>query len=317
MASSFADLKKNRKNSAASLAADLEKLTKGNERSKDETFWAPTVDKAGNGYAVIRFLPAPAGETAPYVRYWDHGFQGPTGKWYIEKSLTSIGQEDPVAQFNGKLWNTSQDDNSPERKQARNQKRRQHFVSNILVVKDSANPENEGKVFKYKFGKKIFNKLNEKMNPEFEDETPMNPFDMWEGADFKLKIRQVEGYRNYDKSEFDDPSAISDDDDKLEAIWKSTHSLEAVVAADQFKTYDDLKRKLEMVLGLGAENTAAHQRAVANSRRTIEDEEDSAPSMDAASISSSDSDDLPWASDSSSGSDDPDMDFFNKLAAGD
>jgi len=193
MASNFADLKKNRKSSFDKLSQDLDKLTKGNERQKDDTFWAPTVDKAGNGYAVIRFLPAPAGEDAPYVRYWDHGFQGPTGKWYIENSLTSIGQEDPVAQFNGKLWNVSQDDNSPERKQARKQKRRLHFVSNILVVQDSANPENEGKVFKYKYGKKIFNKLNELMNPEFEDEQPMNPFDLWEGANFKLKIRQVEG----------------------------------------------------------------------------------------------------------------------------
>jgi hypothetical protein len=313
MASSFADLKKNRKSSAASLAADLEKLTKGNERSKDESFWAPTVDKAGNGYAVIRFLPAPPGESAPYVRYWDHGFQGPTGKWYIEKSLTSIGQEDPVAQFNGKLWNASQDDNSPERKQARNQKRRLHFISNILVIKDSANPENEGKVFKYKYGKKIFNKLNEKMNPEFEDETPMNPFDLWEGADFKLKIRQVEGYRNYDKSEFDEPSAIAGDDDALEAIWKSCHSLEAVIAPDQFKSYDELKRKLEMVLGLGDQNTAAHQRAAANSRRTIEDEDDVAPSMEATALpSSSSDDDLPW----NTGSDDDDgLDFFKNLAA--
>ena len=276
MASSFADLKKNRKNTSA-LAAELDKLTKGSERSKDETYWSPTVDKAGNGYAVIRFLPAPAGEAAPYVRYWDHGFQGPTGKWYIENSLTSVGQEDPVAQYNGKLWNASQDDNSPERKQARKQKRRLHFVSNILVIKDAANPENEGKVFKYKYGKKIFNKLNEKMNPEFEDEQPMNPFDMWEGANFKLKIRNVEGYRNYDKSEFDDPTAIDTDDDKLEQIWNSCHSLAAVVAPDQFKSYDELKRKLDQVLGLGSENTAAHQRAVANARKTVEDDDDVPP----------------------------------------
>jgi hypothetical protein len=273
MASNFADLKKNRKAAFESLSNDLEKLSKGNERTKDETFWSPTVDKAGNGYAVIRFLPAPSGETSPYVRYWDHGFQGPTGKWYIENSLTSIGQEDPVAQFNGKLWNVSQDDNSPERKQARKQKRRLHFVSNILVVEDAANPDNVGKVFKYKYGKKIFNKLNEKMNPEFQDEVAMNPFDLWEGANFKLKIRQVEGYRNYDKSEFSEPSAISDDDDRLEEIWKQCHSLQAILAPDNYKSYDELKRKLDQVLGLGAEATPAHRRAEAQAR-TAEDEDD-------------------------------------------
>jgi hypothetical protein len=273
MASNFADLKKNRKAAFDSLSSDLEKLSKGNERTKDETYWSPTVDKAGNGYAVIRFLPAPPGESSPYVRYWDHGFQGPTGKWYIENSLTSIGQEDPVAQYNGKLWNASQDDNSPERKQARKQKRRLHFVSNIEVIKDAANPEAEGKVFKYKYGKKIFNKLNEKMNPEFEDEQPMNPFDMWEGANFKLKIRQVEGYRNYDKSEFDEPSPLSDDDDRLEETWKSCHSLQAVLAPDQFKSYDELKKKLDQVLGLGNEATPAHARANAQANRTAEEED--------------------------------------------
>lgn len=271
MASNFADLKKNRKAAFDSLSNDLEKLSKGNERTKDETFWSPTVDKAGNGYAVIRFLPAPSGETTPYVRYWDHGFQGPTGKWYIENSLTSIGQEDPVAQYNGKLWNVSQDDNSPERKQARKQKRRLHFVSNILVIKDAANPDNEGKVFKFKYGKKIFNKLNEKMNPEFPDDEPLNPFDMWEGANFKLKIRQVEGYRNYDQSSFDAASQIPGDDDALEEIWKQTHSLQSILAPENYKSYDELKKKLEQVLGLGAEMTPAHQRAQAH--KTAEDDD--------------------------------------------
>lgn len=277
MTSNFAELKKNRKSAAASLAADLEKLTKGNERTVDETYWSPTVDKAGNGYAVIRFLPPPAGEKTPYVRYWDHGFQGPTGKWYIENSLTTLNQDDPVAQFNGKLWNASQDDSSPERKQARAQKRRLHFVSNILVIKDAAKPETEGKVFKFKYGKKIFDKLNEKMNPQFEDEKPMNPFDMWEGANFKLKIRNVEGYRNYDKSEFDEVSALSEDDDFLENVWNNCHSLQSVIAPDKFKTYDELKKKLDQVLGLGAESTAAHKRAEAASKRTAEDDDDLPP----------------------------------------
>lgn len=269
----FADLKKNRKAAFESLSSDLEKLSKGNERTRDDTFWSPTVDKAGNGYAVLRFLPAPPGESAPYVRYWDHGFQGPTGKWYIENSLTSIGQEDPVAQYNGKLWNVSQDDDSPERKQARKQKRRLHFVSNIVVLEDAANPDTVGKVFKFKYGKKIFNKLNEKMNPEYPDEVPMNPFDMWEGANFKLKIRQVEGYRNYDKSEFASASPISDNDEYLEQLWQQTHSLQAILEPSNFKSYDELKRKLDQVLGLGNEVTPAHQRAQAQERRTAEDDD--------------------------------------------
>lgn len=313
MAGNFAELKKNRKSNAAALAADLEKMTKGNERSKDETYWSPTVDKAGNGYAVIRFLPPPSGESAPYIRYWDHGFQGPTGKWYIEKSLTSIGGEDPVAQHNGKLWNASSDDNSPERKQARKQKRRQHFVSNIQVIKDSANPETEGKVFKYKYGKKIFNKLNEKMNPEFEDETPMNPFDLWEGADFKLKIRMVEGYRNYDKSEFDDPRPLSEDDDYLEQVWNQTHSLQAVIAPDQFKSYDELKKKLEMVLDLGSSSPANVRRAAAESRRTAEDDDGAMPSMKQDDIASAEAD-LPWNTGADSSDSDDSLDFFQKLA---
>lgn len=312
MSNNFADLKKNRKSSFDKLSQDLDKLTKGNERTKDETFWSPTVDKAGNGYAVFRFLPAPPGEDAPYVRYWDHGFQGPTGKWYIENSLTSIGQEDPVAQFNGKLWNVSQDDNSPERKQARKQKRRLHFVSNILIVQDSANPDNEGKVFKYKYGKKIFDKLNEMMNPQFEDEEPMNPFDMWEGANFKLKIRQVEGYRNYDKSEFDKPSAIPGSDEQLEEIWNSCHSLSAILDPSNFKSYDDLKKKLDQVLGLGEERTPAHSRAEASQRQANkspwEDDENAVGSSGPAPHKSAAP--TPFGTDDG----DDDLSFFQKLA---
>lgn len=300
----FADLKKNRKSSFDKLSSDLDKLSKGNERTQDETYWKPSRDKAGNGYAVIRFLPAPPNEDYPYVRYWDHGFQGPTGKWYIENSLTSIGQEDPVAQFNGKLWAASGDDDSPERKQARKQKRRLHYVSNILVIKDAANPANEGKVFKYKYGKKIFDMLNDKMNPQYEDEDAINPFDLWDGADFKLKIRTVEGYPNYDKSEFDKPAPISKDDDAIEAIWRQAHSLQAVLAPDQFKSYDDLKRKLDMVLGntgAGAPRQQARQPLP-----TVED--DDLPFDPDPKLSESKAD--PFASDDA----DDSLSFFQGLA---
>ena len=203
---SFANLKTNRANDIASLVSAAESVGGGEKKSyADERFWKPTVDKAGNGYAVLRFLPAPTGEDLPWVRYWDHGFKGPTGMWYIENSLTSIGQPDPVGEMNSVLWNTGRDE---DKATARDSKRRLHYVTNIMVVYDPSNPNNEGKVFLYKFGKKIFDKIMDVMQPQFQDEKPVNPFYFWEGADFKLKIRQVEGYRNYDKSEFSSASAL-------------------------------------------------------------------------------------------------------------
>ncbi len=245
---SFSELKKSRKSQIEKLNQELTKvITPQNDSSKDDRFWEPAVDKAGNGYAVIRFLPAPKGEDVPFVQVWSHGFKGPSGMWYIENSLTTIKQSDPVAEYNSALWNSGKE---ADKEQARAQKRRLHFISNILVVKDPSNPENEGKVFLYKYGKKIFNKLNDIMNPQFDDEEPINPFDMWEGANFKLKIRQVEGYRNYDKSEFERVSAISDDDKELETIWNHQHSLQEFLSPKNFKSYDELKAKLDKVLGV-------------------------------------------------------------------
>ena len=250
--SSFANLKRSRN--------DLDKLTKAIEDttsptskeagSKDDTrLWQPTVDKAGNGMAVIRFLPAPAvdGDDAlPWVRRFDHGFQGPGG-WYIENSLTTLGQKDPVSEYNTTLWNSGIEAN---KEIARKQKRRLHYIANILVISDPSNPSNEGQIKLFKFGKKIFDKITEAMNPEFADETPINPFDMWEGANFKLKIRNVEGYRNYDKSEFADKSALLDgDDEKLEELWKKEFSLKEFTEPSNFKSYEVLKAKLDKVLG--------------------------------------------------------------------
>jgi hypothetical protein len=232
-------------------------------RSKDERFWQPTVDKIGNGFAVIRFLPAADGEDDPFVRVWDHGFQGPGG-WYIENSLTTIGLNDPVGEFNSKLWNASKDDSSPQRKQARDQKRRLHYISNIIVLKDPGNPENEGKVFLFKYGKKIFDKLQEVMNPQFEDEKPMNPFSLWKGANFTIKIRKVDGYRSYDKSQFGEPSPLLEDDAKLEKIWLQCHKLYPFIdpngvdpdGSKRFKPYAELKARLNKVLGNDGEATA-------------------------------------------------------------
>ena len=247
---SFENLKRNRNQisklvqaaEAAGGSAPAEKKNYGDDR-----IWKPTVDKAGNGYAVLRFLPATEGVELPWVRYWDHGFKGPTGQWYIENSLTSIGQADPVGELNSRLWNSGIE---ADKETARRQKRRLHYVANVLVVSDPGNPSNEGKVMLYKFGKKIFEKIMDAMQPDFADEKPVNPFDMWEGADFKLKIRNVEGYRNYDKSEFTTPSALYDgDDSRLEDLYSKLHNLGEFTDPKNYKSYDELKAKLMRVLG--------------------------------------------------------------------
>ena len=211
----------------------------------DDRIWKPVMDKTGNGFAIIRFLPAPKGEELPWAKLWNHAFQGPTGQWYIENSLTTIGQNDPVSEHNSALWNSGVES---DKEIARKQKRKLQYYSNIYVVKDSANPENEGKVFLYRYGKKIFDKIMETMQPAFEDESPINPFDFWEGANFKLKLRKVDGYWNYDKSEFEAPSALFDDDDKLEELWGKEHSLNAFTDNTNFKSYDELKKRLDVVL---------------------------------------------------------------------
>jgi len=211
----------------------------------DERLWKPQVDKAGNGYAVIRFLPAPKGEELPWVRVWNHAFQGPTGQWFIENSLTTLNQKDPVSEYNSALWNSGVES---DKEIARKQKRKLQYYSNVYIVQDSTNPENEGKVMLYRYGKKIFDKLMETMQPAFEDEKAINPFDLWEGANFKLKIRKVDGYWNYDKSEFDSVTPLKSTDEELESIYNAEHSLADFVAPSNFKSYDELKTRLDAVL---------------------------------------------------------------------
>jgi len=255
--SNFAQLKNNRKAQFDKLAQAAETVN-STGRQEDTSYWKPTIDKAGNGSAIIRFLPPSNGEDVPFVRYWDHGFQGPGG-WYIEKSLTSIGEQDPVGEINTKLWNSGVE---ADKEIARKQKRRLHYVSNIYVVSDPGNPLNEGKVFKYEYGKKIFDKINEAMHPQFEDEEAVNPFDFWEGANFRLRIRQVEGYRNYDKSSFDGPSPLKEDDSELEAIWNSQHPVQEILDPKNFKSYNELAKKLQRVLGNVVQQTTAEQESL-------------------------------------------------------
>ncbi len=243
---SFASLKK--QSSLGSLTAKLVKeveKTNNTGGGADERLWKPELDKTGNGYAVVRFLPAPDGEEIPWAKLYSHAFQGPGG-WYIENSLTTTGGKDPVSDYNRTLWNSG---NEADKDTVRKQKRKLSYYSNIYVVKDPTNPQNEGKVFLFKYGKKIFDKIMEAMQPEFEDETAINPFDFWQGANFKLKIKKVAGFWNYDSSEFDSVAPLLDDDDALEALWKKEYSLTAVTAPDQFKSYQDLEKRLKYVLG--------------------------------------------------------------------
>ena len=241
---SFADLKRKSQNNFEFLQKELEKSASG--KNVDERFWKPEVDAAGNGYAVIRFLPAPEGETVPWAKVYSHAFQGPGG-WYIENSLTTLNEKDPVGEINRRLWNSGSDE---DKETARKQKRKLSYYSNIYVVKDPKNPENEGRVFLYKYGKKIHDKILAAMQPEFQDEEPVNVFDLWEGANFKLKIKKVAGYWNYDSSEFDSVAALLADDTQLEKVWKSEYSLAAFTAPDSFKTYEELEARLNLVLGV-------------------------------------------------------------------
>lgn len=284
---SFANLKRNRNSisdlvSAAS-AADGPKETKS---YVDERMWKPTVDKAGNGYAVLRFLPAPEGNELPWARYWDHGFKGPTGQWYIERSLTSIGQQDPVSEYNSKLWNSG---NEEDKETARKQKRRLHYVSNVYVESDPSNPANEGKVFMFVYGKKIYDKIMDVMQPQFADEDPVNPFDFWEGASFKLKIRNVEGYRNYDKSEFSTPAPLlNGDESELEQVYEQLFDLNEFTDPAQYKSYDELKARLALVLG-EAMPTSTRQQVVMESAEEPAPRK-TAPAIEPASVSVGDND---------------------------
>ena len=257
---SFNELKRNR-GGFDKLQSALEKESEASTKNfADDRYWKPELDKSGNGYAVLRFLPAANGEELPWIQYWDHGFQGPGG-WFIEKSLTTLGKADPVSEHNTTLWNTGDDANKDI---ARKQKRRLHYVSNVLVVSDPKHPEFEGKVMLYRYGKKIFEKIKDVMQPQFEDESPLNPFDLWEGADFKLKVRKVDGYWNYDKSEFAASAPLSEDDSELESIYNKQHSLAEVIAPDQFKSYDDLKVKLDRALGITGTVSTATAESIAD-----------------------------------------------------
>ena len=278
------------------LIKQVEKLNDSGSKD-DDRLWKPVMDKGGTGSAVIRFLPAPEGCDLPWAQVWSHAFQG-TGGWLIDNCLTTLGQNCPVCEANRELWNTGSKDNQNI---VRDRKRKLSYFSNIYVVKDPANPENEGRVFLYKFGKKIFDKIMASMQPQFDDEKPVNPFDFWEGANFKLKLVKKDGYWNYDKSEFAPSSALLGDDDELETIYKSLNNLNDFIAPGEFKSYEDLKKRLDYTLGL--KGTPKYQ-----DPETIgEDEEveSSRPVKETTSVRSSASSD---------DEDDDALSYFSKLA---
>ena len=309
---SFANLKSNSAD-VSKLVNAAQELTGGGDSKKksydDERIWKPTVDDNGNGFAVLRFLPAAEGQELPWVRYFDHFFKGPTGQWYIEKSLTTLNNSDPVSEYNTRLWNTGIDE---DKETARKQKRRLHYVANVLVVSDPSNPQNEGKTFLYDFGKKIFDKIMDVMQPQFPGETPVNPFDFWNGADFQLKIRNVAGYRNYDKSEFKGSTALFDaDETKLEATYNALHDLTEFTAPSAFKSYDELKQRFEVVLG----NATGSGSTVKNESLNLTAEAVSPAAKETPVVSAS----APEPAITSNGTDNDDdtLSYFAKLAAED
>ena len=269
----------------------------GKKSYKDERLWKPELDKSGNGYAVLRFLPSCEGEDLPWAKLWSHAFQGPTGQWYIENSLTTTGGKDPVSEHNTALWNSGVES---DKEIARKQKRKLQYYSNVYVVSDAKHPENEGKVFLFRYGKKIFDKIMESMQPQFADEKAINPFDFWEGANFKLKIRKVDGYWNYDKSEFDSPTAILDNEDAIESLWKTQYPLNEFTGESNFKSYDELKTRLDTVL--------SGKTTVGNVTDSIEEETVAVPKVDTTPS------EAPKVATSVDSEDQDSMDYFNKLA---
>ena len=297
---SFADLKRKSQSNFDFLQKELTKSTK--EGGADERLWKPQLDKSGNGYAVIRFLPAPEGESLPWAKLYSHAFQGPGG-WLIDNCLTTNGDQCPVCAANNKLWNSGVES---DKEIARQRKRKLSYYSNVYVVKDTANPDNEGQVFLYKYGKKIHDKILAAMQPEFQDETPVNVFDFWEGADFKLKIKTVGGFWNYDSSEFAAPAALSPDDDEMEAIWKQAYSLEAFTSSDQFKSYEEIENRMNMVLGKVAPAPRVDE--------SLEDESEGRGSFTSSGGGDFNSEDI-IAPSSTSEDDDDALSYFAKLAA--
>ena len=303
---SFSDYLQNRESALQNMVTSLKKEMNPETRGgDDDRIWKPKMGSDNTGYAVVRFLPGSDVSKTPWVRVYDHGFQGPSGKWYIENSLTTIGQKDPVSEYNSRLWNNGTESG---KEQARKQKRRTSYYANVLVIKDPNNPENEGKVKLYKFGQKIFDKVMVAMQPEFADEDPVNPFDLFEGANFRIKIKMVGGYWNYDASDFERPSPLSEDEAKLEQVFNAQHDVHSLIADDQFKSYEELQQKLNEVLG---EGPSTQERQV---QRDVQSQEEKSEFDDYFKTDTTTSEGSTTSSDTSTDDDDLES-YFKNLAA--
>ena len=291
--SSFSDYLKNRESAMENIVSSIKKEISNESRGDDDRIWKPKMGTDNTGYAVVRFLPGTDPSKTPFVKMYDHGFTGPSGRWYIENSLTTIGQKDPVSEYNSRLWNNGTE---AGKEQARKQKRRTSYYANVLVIKDPANPQNEGKVKLYKFGQKIFDKVMGAMQPEFADEEPLNPFDLFEGANFRIKIKMVAGYWNYDASDFERPSPLSEDESKMEQVFNAQHDVHELIATDKFKSYEELQQKLNDVLGEGPtqqERTVERQVEATETKSEFDDyfKADSKPTSEGSTSSASSDDD--------------------------
>jgi hypothetical protein len=299
-------LRASRNQDFGAIASAFDKTANGNSY-EDNRFWKLEKDKAGNGTAVIRFLPRTEGDELPWIKIFSHGFKGPSGRWYIENSLTTLGKDDPVSELNSQLWNSGSDAN---KEVARTQKRRLHYVSNILVISDPKHPENEGKVFLFKYGKKIFDKIMNKARPTFEDEKPVNVFDLWDGANFKLRMRTVEGYPNYDESTFSDPTPVKSTDEEILAVVNSQYKLSEELDPKNFKTYEELKSKLESVLSGEGGNIPSAEHMTSDPLPVMEARQPVAASAPSFASTAAPVSKMPEIND-----DEEDvMDFFKKIA---
>lgn len=245
MSIDFSQLKKQ-----SSLGSQTEKLLKKLEESASygtdiQNVFKLETDKMGNGRAVIRFLPAPKGEDDPFIKLYNHGFQN-NGKWFIENCPTTLGRQCELCSRNSELWNSGVDAN---KEIARSRKRKLNYYSNILVINNPANPDLEGQVMLFRYGAKIFDKIKSAMKPEFEEDAAIDPFDFWTGADFRLRVKQVAGYPNYDDSTFCSMSVLNGDDEKLQEIWEKEYSLQELISPDKFKSDEEFTKRLDFVLG--------------------------------------------------------------------
>lgn len=242
----FKDFKKNKGNFLETLN---QKIKESNTTFEpDARYFQVTKDKAGNGVALVRFLP---GKDTPWVRYWSHSFEY-NGGWYIENSRTSLKEDDPVSEYNKLLWDSGKEEYKEFVSLKPGTKRKLNYVSNIYVIEDPANPENNGKVFLYQYGAKIYDKIKALMQPSIKTLPPVNPFNPFDGANLQIIIKKVAGYPNYDDTKFIQEGSKLGNDDEIEKIYNQQYDLEDILKESNFKPYEKLKARLIKVLGKNA-----------------------------------------------------------------